>query len=68
MITPTNLVRKSIIARGRYSPVSPEKAHRGSTLQGVVQVTEKQPDDLVISNIGVSQDEQPARTPGAQKR
>jgi len=65
VITPRDQVRKSIIERGRYSPVSPEKAHRASTLLGVVEVTHKQPGDHVITNIGVAKDEQPS---GKQSR
>ena len=68
MVLPRDQVRRSIIERGRYSPVSPEKAHRGSTLQGVVEVTHKHPGDHIITNIGVAKDEQPSRTPRTQKR
>jgi len=68
MVTPRDQVRKSIIERGRYSPVSHAKAHRGSDLRGVVEVTLKQPDDHIITNIGVSKDEQPSRTPRTQRR
>ena len=67
MVTPTNQVRRSIMARSRYNPESPNKALRVSTLQGMVEVTVKQPGDLVISNIGVSEDEQPPRSSSTQE-
>ena len=68
MITPRDQVRSRIIERGRYSPVSPGKAHRGSRHDGLVEVTVKEPGDKVISNIGVAKDEQPSRASGPQKR
>ena len=67
MVTPTNQVRRSIMDRSRYNPESPNKALRVSTLQGMVEVTVKQPGDLVISNIGVSEDEQPPRSSSTQE-
>ena len=68
MVTPTSQVRKRIMERHRYSPECPNKALRGSTRQGVVEVTIKEPGDHIISNIGVSKDEQPSRPPRAQER
>jgi hypothetical protein len=68
MVLPRDQVRRSIIERGRYSPECPNKALRGSTRLGVVEVTIKEPGDHVISNIGVSKDEQPSRPPRTQIR
>lgn len=68
MVTPTNLVRKSIIARHRYTPENPNKALRGSLPgSGVVVPTIKAAGDHVITSIG-EQDEQPTRTPRTQER
>jgi len=68
VVTPTNQVRKSIMARHRYTPVSEQLAHRGSLPgSGTVVPTVKAADDHVITSIGVSKDEQPSRTPRTQK-
>jgi hypothetical protein len=76
VVGPVTHVRQRIRARNAYNPESPHKALRGSVpgWKGTFQPTVKHPGDLVIEEsgniyeIGVSEDEQPPRTPGTQKR